>query len=324
MDEVAIRDRIEELTGRRAPRRLPRTGDTTEFMNISRGHVLELGGRHFFIEGEMREGRFGLDDDPKYWVKKALELESGERRVLKLVFLEEFRIRIGLLAVRCRRDAEKEARVLDEVRGDFRYMQGETVPDDRGNPVRVIDFIPGKSLYRFLSDLAVPHREYFETTFPGVLGRFVGSVEAIADLHAAGLHHGDIRTDHIFVERGTGRYRWIDFDLRQDVSDFDVWSLGNVLLYAVGKGECTFHSVGKANAERLRTADASAFFPHRVMNLRKVYPYIPTDLNEILMHFSYGTDDFYETARQILDDLRPIAARLLGTATAGTEANHTS
>jgi len=319
MDEGWIRDRIEEVTGRRAPPRITVTGDTTQFMTITSGHVLSLGGLHYYIEGEMREGRFGLDDDPKFWVKKSRELETGDRKVLKLVFHEEFRLRIGLLAIRCRRDAVKEAEVLQAVRGDERFMQGHTVPDDRGNPVRIIDFIRGKSLYRRLRDLAISHRRYFETCFPENLTKLVECIQAIADLHAAGQHHGDIRTDHIFVERDTERFRWIDFDLAEDVSDFDVWSLGNVLLYTVGMGEHTFHDVargrhGLPSGVVLDDNDASAFFTHRVINLKKVFPYIPGDLNDVLMRFSFGTDDFYETVDRILEDLRPVAERLVGEA----------
>ncbi|MEN8150968.1 MAG: serine/threonine protein kinase [Planctomycetota bacterium] len=314
MDTGRLRDRIEELTGRRAPKRITVTGDTTEFMRVQPGHVLTLGGQHYYVEGDMREGRFGLDDDPKFWVKRCRELSTGDRKVLKLVFHEEFRIRIGLLAIHCLRDAAKEAAVLDRVRGDERFMQGYAVPDDRGNQVRIIDLIRGKSLYRRLRDLSFDHRTWFETEFPAYLAKLVGSVRAVADLHAAGLHHGDIRTDHIFIERDTERFRWIDFDLEPDVPDFDVWSLGNVLLYVVGMGEHTRNDVARRGLGNgsLIDEDASAFFPHRVMNLRKVFPYVPADLNEVLMHFSFGTRDFYETAEEFLADLEPVAARLAG------------
>jgi len=314
MDTASLRDRIEELTGRRAPARITVTGDTTEFMRIDPGHVLALGGHHYYVEGDMREGRFGLDDDPKFWVKRCRELETGDRKVIKLVFHEEFRIRIGLLAIRCLRDADKEAAVLDRVRGDERFMQGYAVPDDRGNPVRIIDLIRGKSLYRHLRDLTLDHRTWFTTRLPGHLTKLVGAMRAIAELHAAGLHHGDIRTDHIFIERNTDRFRWIDFDLEPDVPDFDVWSLGNVLLYVVGMGEHTIHDVERRGLGdgRLIAEDTSAFFPHRVMNLKKILPWVPSDLNDVLMHFSFGTRNFYETTEEILTDLEPVAARLAG------------
>jgi hypothetical protein len=311
--EAELRERIEALTGQPPSREFRVVDDTTEFMGILRGQVIRLGDRSFLVEGQMREGRFGLDDDPKYWVKKGLDLDTGERKVLKLVFLEEFRIRIGLLAVRCYRSPEKEAAVLDLVRGDPRYMQGVTIPDARGNPVRVLDLIPGESLYRYLKDLPVDHRTFFFTLLPTLLAKVVGCLEAIQHLHDHGLNHGDIRNDHVFVERGTGRLRWIDFDLTQDIADFDVWSLGNVLLFVVGKGEHTFHDVAAGRIRPLRpleNEDASAFFGHRIVNLSKVFDYIPRELNDILMHFSYGTDRFYESAADLLHDLRPVARDL--------------
>ena len=42
------------------------------------------------------------------------------------------------------------------------------------------------------------------------------------------------------------------------------------------------------------------------MNLAKLFPWIPTELNDILMRFSYGTQVFYENVRSLLDDLRPV------------------
>ena len=53
-------------------------------------------------------------------------------------------------------------------------------------------------------------------------------------------------------------------------------------------------------------------FRRRVMNLAKLFPWIPPDLNDILMRFSYETQVFYETARALLDDLRPVAESLAG------------
>lgn len=317
MDQAALRDRIVELTGRPAPDRLEILTDTTEFMSIWRGHVLLLEGRRFLIEGDMREGRFGVDDQPKFWVKKALDLDSGGARILKLVFHEEFQIRIGLLRIRCYRNPEKEGRILDVVKGDSRFMQGETLIDDHGNPVRVADFIRGEDLYQYLSGLTLDHETYFHTLLPTALSKIVGAFEAIAFLHSNGQHHGDIRNDHLIIESGTGEFRWIDFDLAQDISDFDVWSLGNVLLYVVGMGEHTFHDLKKGRltlpvgGRPLTEHDASAFFVHRIINLRKLYPWIPAALNDILMHFSFGTDHFYETVEEILDDLRPVVADLL-------------
>jgi len=145
----------------------------------------------------------------------------------------------------------------------------------------------------------------------------VGAFEAIATLHERGRHHGDIRNDHILIDSETDEFRWIDFDYCQDIPDYDVWSLGNVLLYVVGKGEHTFHEVASgrlslAPGVELTRQDASAFFKHRVMNLAKLFPYIPPELSDILMHFSYETQVFYESVNTLLDDLRPVVESLEG------------
>jgi hypothetical protein len=316
MDQSEIEHRVGELTGRPVSSPLRVVTDTTEFMNIWRGHIVHIGDRFYLVVGDMKEGRFGIDDQPKFWVKKALELETGDEKILKLAFHEEFTIRIGLLRMRCYRDPLKEGAVLKVVRGDVRFMQGQTVEDERGNPVRVIDFIRGRNLYEYLNDLRMDHRTYFHAVLPGILRKLVDAFEAIAMIHQHGYHHGDIRNDHILIDQQTDQFRWIDYDFCQDIPDFDIWSLGNVLLYVVGKGEHTFHEV---SAGRLRLApgtkltkqDASAFFAHRVMNLAKLFPWIPGELSDILMHFSYGTEVFYETVRALLDDLRPVVQSLV-------------
>jgi hypothetical protein len=136
---------------------------------------------------------------------------------------------------------------------------------------------------------------------------------AIQFLHEADLCHGDIRNDHIFIEEGTGRFRWIDFDLTQDFPDFDVWSTGNILQCIVGKGSVRFTDVREEHPElesQLTEDDASAFFPHRIMNLRKVYPYVPEKLNDILMRFSAGAGTNYDRVDQILDDLSDCASAM--------------
>ena len=49
--------------------------------------------------------------------------------------------------------------------------------------------------------------------------------------------------------------------------------------------------------------DASAFHDYRIMNLRKLYPYIPESLNRVLLKFSVGATSYYETMQQVANDL---------------------
>ena len=138
-----------------------------------------------------------------------------------------------------------------------------------------------------------------------VAGRFF-SFRGIQELHEARLCHGDIRNDHILIDEDTGAFRWIDFDMSQDYSDFDIWSVGNILQVVVGKGLMTYQRAVKEEpklAETLSRGDASVFFPHRIMNLRKIFPHVPEGLNTVLMRFSQSTELFYESITQIIEDL---------------------
>ena len=280
--------------------------DTCHYMSIERDHLVELNGEVFLVRGNEREGRFGLDDQPKFWVKRALEINTGKMYILKLVIQESFKVSIGSREVLCVRSAEKESRVLDLVRGDARFMQGHTSCDASENPVRIINWIAGTDLLSYLHSLRVRHEDYSHTLLPAILARVANNIAALECLHKAGLCHGDIRNDHLLIERETGCYKWIDFDLEQDSPDFDIWSVGNILHCIVAKGFTTFRDALYAKPElsgSLSQDDASVFFPHRIMNLRKVYPYVPEKLNKILLRFSFGAEGCYDRISQLISDL---------------------
>jgi len=316
MNSSQLKERIHELTGKPLKGQLTVSTDTTNFTEISRDDVLDLEGSLYLIRGNTYEARFTLEGYPKFWVKSALDIYTGEKKIIKCVFYEEFFMQIGILNIKCFRSPEKESEVLDMVRDNYSFMQGETYYDTRRNPVRVIDFIQGNNFYNFIQDIEVSHEEYFHNMFPGILLKLRSVINAIHFIHKNKLFHGDIRNDHIIIERETGEYRWIDFDLNQHFSDFDVWSLGNILLFAAGKGEHTFSDIRKEKKlpekiiDSLNENDASAFFKYRIMNLKKLFPYIPQKLNDILMHFSVKTDVFYDTAEQIIEDVDEILSEM--------------
>jgi len=309
--EAWIVDRVEHLAHRRLARAPTVRRDTSNFMAIDRDDVVELGGELYLVTCTEQERRFGLEGEPKFWVKRALSLATGRMHILKLVFHEVFLVHIRTQQIRCVRSAEKEGRVLDLTRGDERFMQGRAVRDSAGNLVRVLDFISGVDLLTRLNSRPSPHEEYFRGEFPALLARTVDAMAAIARLHEAGLCHGDIRNDHVLVDHGSGRFKWIDFDLMQESPDFDVWALGNILHCVVGQGFVTFQQVMRDRpdlAPLLSTADASVFFPNRIMNLEKVYPYVPAKLNAVLMRFAEGGGAPYASVQQIVDDLRDCLA----------------
>jgi len=286
--------------------------DTTEFMNIGYGDVIKLGGRYYLVLGDERERRFGMED-PKFWVKRCVEMESGQYRILKLEFQESFDQHIGPLTITCHRSAAKEARILRLVAGDMRFMQGLGVRDERGNLARVLERVAGRRLDLNIEDLHQSHREYFQETFPGILQRFIGACRAIHHLHQHGETHGDIRRDHLYVDHKTGEYCWIDFDYGYDSVEnpfgLDLFGLGNILSFITGKGVHTIQDVD-AEALGITEADCALFFRHRVVNLRKVFPYIPADLNNVLMHYSAQSEVFYESVPELLADLEPCLENL--------------
>lgn len=300
--------RIEEITGRPHYGPVDIITDTTEWMNISRGQVMRLEGRDLVIMGNAHETRFGIKDQPKYWVFLANDLDSGERKVVKTVFHEKFSARIGIFKMHCYRSPEKEGYVLDITRGDSRFMQGVNLHDEKGNIIRVLDFIKGRTFFNYIAGIEKEHEAFFHEDLPEILWKLKGCIEAIALLHEKETCHGDIRNDHIIIEGGTGAYRWIDFDLKQDVSDFDTWSIGNILNYAVAKGICAFHAVLRDGTipESVRNSlcsdDAAAFYEYRIMNLKKLYPYIPDRLSDLLQHFTIRPKVYYDRIDQFKEE----------------------
>jgi hypothetical protein len=308
-----LKERIEAMIGRPIGHPPQVKEDTTEYLEIDSGTVLRLGGELYYVTGEATEGRFGIVEQPKFWVKYAYDLRDGSRKVIKLVFHEEFTTKIGAFRVRCRRDPDKESRILKLTEGDPRFMQGRTVRDRAGNNVRILDYIRGRSLFTHVPQIEQPHEVYFRETMPEILRRLAGSVEAIAMLHAHGEQHGDVRNDHILIERDTGVFRWIDFDYGVNYLDYDIWSAGNLVAYVVGKGirtrqeaQRTLARLGDAGPG-LEPEDSLMFYRYRLANLRKIFPYIPSALNELLMRFSVSTLDFYESLDELARDLRQVA-----------------
>jgi hypothetical protein len=287
-----------------------RVKDTADFFRVDYDDVVVLAGVPYFVRNNEREGRFGLDDEPKFWVKRSLNLLTGELKILKWVFRERFHVKIGNLVFDCVRSPRKEARILELVRGRQDFMQGETVPDSSGNPLRILDYIRGKTLAEITLTLGSDHEDFFHHHYPALLDEYVEVVKAIRFLHENREKHGDIRRDHLIKDTATGRYRWIDFDFnyRHGESRFayDLFGLGNILIYITGRGDVITHRLLQENPgalENLSEDDVNVVFHNRVANLRKIYPYIPDALNRVLLHFSVGAPVYYDDTRELLEDL---------------------
>lgn len=247
-----------------------------------------------------------------------MELETGDPKLLKLVFHESFDLKYGYVTIKCYRSPQKEARMLDLVRGDKRFMQGRTAHDEAGNPVRIIDIISGKRIDHVVANIKADHETYFYEHFPGIYDRFIGACEAIAHLHAQWEQHGDINLDHLMREYETGDFRWIDFDYAYEsqVNPFalDLFGLGRILACITGKWLHTSHTLGEFGladaASRLDADDFSCVHKNEIMNVRKLFPYIPERLNRVLLHFSEGAEIGYDSVPEFVADMREAVSAL--------------
>ena len=156
-----------------------------------------IGGRSYVVKGFARESRFGMDD-PKYWVKRVVDSESGESKIIKLTFLESFEITLGGVKIKCFRSPDKEGKILELVQGHLSFMHGKAYIDEKGNNVRVLDLVSGPNFYTYIFHFKMIYKDYFYNVLPGILKNLVEAFEAVRFLHLNDYKHGDIRNDHIY------------------------------------------------------------------------------------------------------------------------------
>lgn len=293
--------------------------DTTDFFALDCGSELSVGGRVYRITGHEKEQRFGMED-PKFWVKRAVDVATGERKIIKLAFFETFHTTFGGVSIRCFRDPDKEGAVLEQMKHNPFFMNGESFKDEKGNNIRILEIVRGPNFFARLNGLYMAHETYFYERLPGTLKKLTRAFEAIENLHSLGYRHGDIRNDHLIVEAGTDNYVWIDFDYDYNAPEnpfsLDLCGMGNILLYAVGMGFHELHMIAAGGRkygdliDRVDIGDFSILDKSRLMNLKKVFPYIPDALNNILLHFSRKSEVFYENTGELLEDLHQAVSSL--------------
>jgi len=286
--------------------------DTSNFFSIDYGDIIAIDDEKYRVTGHERERRFGVED-PKFWVKRVVNLKTNEKKIIKLSFFESFETKMGGVPITCFRSPDKEGEILELVKDHPGFMHGTVHRDSKGNNIRLIERVKGPNFFVQIGSMDIDHDIYFNEIMPGVLRKIVKTFEAIRFLHAHNYKHGDIRNDHIIIDEDTGNYVWIDFDYDFSTSEnpfsLDIFGMGNILLNAVGKG---FHNLDMIRdnkkvygdlIDRVDKNDFSIFNKRRLMNLKKLYNYIPVPLNNMLAHFSRGSEIFYETTDEIIEDL---------------------
>ncbi|MBF0224619.1 MAG: protein kinase [Desulfobacterales bacterium] len=286
--------------------------DTSDFFTIGQGDILSINNKYYKITGHAKEMRFGLED-PKFWVKRAVDLDSGKKKIIKLSFLESFETYLGGVKIKCYRSPNKEAQILKLVLNNPYFMQGESFNDPQGNNIRIIDVVRGLNFLFYIDSFKLKYEIYFEKVLPNILKEIIRCFEGIRYLHVNGYRHGDIRNDHLIKDEETGNLVWIDFDYDFEAPEnpfsLDIFGLGNILIYAIGKGFHTYYMMKndvytyKNIIDDLSLEDFALLDKRRFINLRKIYPIIPKSLNNVLLHFSQGTDVYYEFVDEIIEDL---------------------
>ena len=66
----------------------------------------------------------------------------------------------------------------------------------------------------------------------------------------------------------------------------------------------THPDMGEKVLETINTNDLSLLAQDRIFNLQKLFPYIPDSLNNILLHFSTGSQVFYNSVSEFQDELQ--------------------
>lgn len=296
-----------------SPDRIPRKimiKDTADFFHVDYDDIVVLKGIPYFVRNNEREGRFGMEDEQKFWVKRAIDLTTGHVKILKWAFREKYKSKIGELVFDCVRSPLKEARILKLVRGRQDFVQGEATKDSAGNSLRILDYIRGETLDEIVQFTGKNHEDFFFNHYPHILSEYIGIVKSIKFLHDNNEKHGDIRRDHLIKDSLTGIYRLIDFDYNyrhgENKFGYDLFGLGNLLVHITGRGDVTTQYLLRSNPDKFHSLtedDVNIVFHNRVTNLKKIYPYIPERLNRILMHFSTSARVYYNNTVELLEDL---------------------
>jgi len=106
--------------------------DTSDFFRVEYDDVVILKGRSYLIRHNAKEQRFGLEDEVKFWVKRAIDLRDGSLKIMKLVFYERFMSHIGDIEFERFRSPKKEARILELVSDHKNFMHGYSIQDEKG------------------------------------------------------------------------------------------------------------------------------------------------------------------------------------------------
>ena len=95
-----------------------------------------------------------------------------------------------------------------------------------------------------------------------------------------------------------------------------MWRFGNLLQFVIGKGLNPIGQIIQSDdfsqnvIDSLGPLDCGAYYTYRLMNLKKIYPYISPGLNEMLMRFSASSLRHYNQLWELMEVLREVITTL--------------
>jgi hypothetical protein len=104
--------------------------DTSDFYAIGNGDEICIDDKRYTVIGHARELRFGVED-PKFWVKRVVDADTDERKIIKLAFFESFETILGGVKIKCFRDPDKEGDILNLVKDHPLFMHGTSHRDTK-------------------------------------------------------------------------------------------------------------------------------------------------------------------------------------------------
>ena len=257
--------------------------DTTKKKNV--GDIVRLGRARYRIVRSRHN---------TFHTKKARRLDTNE-----YVWLKFHLAGAQMGKMEARRIKKLQERPIDH------FVNGQTFEDSKGNIVNIFEHIEGETLHEVIQGIKVGHREYFKDHFPDLALKLLDLARALQELHERlKITHSDIHLKNIIIQDGTRKPFLIDYDfpiMSERYSDIE--ELGLSLLDLALKSTCAEGSHTLYDFPKLEFTGGELWDEEVILNARKIYSYIPEDINNILLRFADDCENRYKTASEFADDL---------------------
>lgn len=293
--------------GLRPPLTLSKTaGEFRKIINSAKApdFVLQVGARV-----EIKDKQFNILEWLRTSTYRAEDLESGKSVVLKF-------------QGKGKKCSGYERDFFAKVPSHDNIVRGYSLVDESGDILIVTEFTEGEKLQDYLSEFGVDHKRYFLESFPEILNNFMGAIRGVEHIVKNGFYN-EFAIYHIWIDKKTGRYILFDFDLPstelsklqalKDLESSTISNIGGSLCEIVAPlGIYEYEAVHDEEMyfDELGITDADFNEYNLLVDLQKVYPYIPDELNKILLRFGRDASNPYTSISELYSDLESVVKLL--------------